>query len=132
VNYLVDTHIFLWSILSSQMISPKIRDVLSDPKHSIFISDISFWEISIKYQLKKLDLGNTSPEQLPVIAKKAGFTLMNLNTATASTFYKLPRFKHKDPFDRMLIWQAISEGLYFISMDSDLRRYRKYGLRWVE
>ena len=129
MNYLVDTHIFLWSILLSKRIPKEIQNILTDPQHSILVSDVSFWEISIKYQLKKLDLNTISPYALPEIAGRAGYEILHLDTITVSSFYKLPKLKNKDPFDRMLVWQAIQEGLILVSKDSDFKMYEQYGLR---
>ncbi|HSV97717.1 MAG TPA: type II toxin-antitoxin system VapC family toxin, partial [Spirochaetota bacterium] len=79
----------------------------------------------------KLSLTNISPEELPAYAEKAGFEILRLSPAEVSSFYRLPKLKHKDPFDRLLIWQCMSNNMYLISRDSDLLDYRDHGLQMV-
>lgn len=131
MNYLVDTHIFLWSILSPKKISKRAHGVLLDPEHAIAVSTITFWEISLKYQLGKLELNHILPDVLPTIAAEAGFEILDLTAATAASFYKLPKLKNKDPFDRLLAWQAIYQGFSLISKDADSSSYKTYGLKVV-
>lgn len=131
MNYLVDTHIFLWSVISPKKISKKITKILNDPESTKFISVLSFWEISLKFSLDKIDLSGISPEQLPEIATKANFNVIELDVKIASSYHKLPKTKHKDPFDRMLAWQAISKDCYLLTQDSDFLSYRDHGLKVV-
>lgn len=131
MNYLVDTHIFLWTVLSSRKIPKKIKDILFDPEQTKIVSAITFWEISLKYQLGKIKLIGILPDQLPAIAKETGFEILNLDPDTASSFYKLPKLKNKDPFDRMLAWQAIQQDCYLLTKDQDFSEYKDYGLKVV-
>jgi len=94
----------------------------------VFVSSISFWEISLKYSIGKLSLNNILPEDLPSIALDCGLDILELDSNTMSTFHKLPRISHKDPFDRMIIWSAISKNLTLISRDSSFSEYEKFGL----
>jgi PIN domain nuclease of toxin-antitoxin system len=127
MKYLLDTHTLLWSLSSPNKLSKKVKDLISQSKNESYVSAISLWEISLKYQLKKLELHGFLPEELPQLVKKSGFTIVNINSEIASTFYKLPRL-HKDPFDRMLIWQAIKEDLVLVSKDKTFSDYEKCGL----
>lgn len=131
MNYLVDTHIFLWSVFSPKKISKKVRDILIKGEFIKYVSLITFWEISLKYQLGKLQLKNILPDELPEIAKKSGFEILNLSAETVSSFYKLPKLKNKDPFDRMLAWQAISKDLSFLTQDQDFSHYEEQGLKII-
>lgn len=131
MNYLADTHIFLWAILSSQKISKRVRDILIDPELTTYVSAISFWEISLKYQLGKIDLTGIYPDELPAVAKDTGFEILNLDAETAATFYKLPKRRNKDPFDRMLAWQAIRYGYRLLTKDPDFADYKNHGLNVV-
>jgi PIN domain nuclease of toxin-antitoxin system len=131
VSYLVDTHIFLWSIISPKKISQKIRKILNDPESTKYISVLSFWEISLKFSLDKIDLVGILPEELPDIAKKANFDIIDLDSQTASSYYKLPKSKNKDPFDRMLAWQAIREDFHLLTKDQDFADYKNHGLKIV-
>ena len=131
MSYLVDTHIFLWSLLSSKKIPKKIKDLLLDPELTKYVSAITFWEIALKFSLKKLDLKGVLPDKLPVIAKDAGFEILDLDYGTASSFYKLPKYKNKDPFDRMLAWQTICLDYHLLTQDQGFADYKDYGLKIV-
>lgn len=115
MNYLIDTHIFLWSVISPKKISLTIRKILNDPESTKFISVLSFWEISLKFSLEKIDLMGISPDELPDIAKKANFDILALDAETVSSYHRLPKTKNIDPFDRMLAWQAICQSCYLVS-----------------
>lgn len=131
MKYLVDTHIFLWSILSPKKISKSVKDILLDSQVSKYVSAITFWEISLKYQLGKIDLKGVLSDQLPEIAKDSGFEILDLNADTAASFYKLPKMPNKDPFDRMLAWQAIDKDFHLLTKDQDLADYKDHGLKIV-
>lgn len=131
MTYLVDTHIFLWSLFASKHLSARVSNVLRDPQHTKMVSAITFWEISLKYQLGKLELINILPDALPAIAKEAGFEILDLDAYSVSSFYQLPKLKNKDPFDRMLAWQAIQKKFLLITKDADFSAYAPYGLHIV-
>lgn len=131
MNYLADTHVFLWTVLSPKKISQRARAILLDSELTKKVSIITFWEISLKFSLGKIDLRNVSPDKLPIIAKETGFEILNLNLETASTFHKLPRIDHKDPFDRMLAWQAIREDCVLLTRDKEFSGYKDNGLNVV-
>lgn len=128
---LVDTHVFLWAVLSPKRISKKVREILLDPECAKYVSIITFWEISLKFSLGKIDLTGVLPDELPTIAKDTGFEILNLDANTASSFYKLPKLRNKDPFDRMLAWQAISCGYCLLTQDEDFADYKDHGLKIV-
>ena len=70
------------------------------------------------------------PEQFPHLAKQLDFTMLSMDPEEAANFYQLPKITvHKDPFDRMLIWQAISRNLVLLSKDEHFEQYSKYGLK---
>lgn len=129
MNYLVDTHIFLWSVISPKKIPKNLIKILNDPESAKLVSVISFWEIALKFSLKKIDLIGIFPDELPRIAEEAKFEIVNLDIKTASAYYKLPRIKNKDPFDRMLAWQAINKDLSLVTKDADFLSYKDYGLK---
>lgn len=129
MNYLIDTHIFLWAIFSPKKISKNIKGILIDQELTKYVSIITFWEISLKFSLGKLDLTRVLPDKLPAIAKDAGFEILDLNIDTASSFYKLPRIKNKDPFDRMLAWQAINHDYVLLTQDKSFADYKDHGLK---
>jgi PIN domain nuclease of toxin-antitoxin system len=88
-----------------------------------------FWEISLKFALGRLELTHCSPDDLPDIAKQMGLEQLVLDNDLAARFHRLPRLIHKDPFDRMILWQAIEKKLCLISKDSQFDHYKQYGLR---
>ncbi len=129
MKYLLDTHMFLWSLFSPGKISAKANKIISDPGNEIFVSILSFWEISLKYNIGKLELYNVKPDDLPGFAEESGFLIFPIDVNDVSTFYKLPRDIHKDPFDRMLIWQALRNNITLISADLRFKEYEKSGLK---
>ncbi len=130
MKYLLDTHVILWLAYEDHKLSKAAKKILLDSKNEIFLSAVSLWEIGLKFQSGKLDLKGHNPELL-----KAGFDQyfdfeeLDLNMEDALTIYQLDASIHKDPFDRMLIWQALSHGLTFITADENIQRYREIGLK---
>lgn len=128
MNYLIDTHVLLWAIFESWKLSSRVKSLILNPENAIYVSLISFWEISLKYSLGKLDLDDIKPEDIPGISREAGFKTLRLSETDVSSFYNLPRIGHKDPFDRLIIWQAINNDLILISKDGRLSNYVELGL----
>ena len=126
---LLDTHSFIWTLLDTDKLSRKAVSVIKDSENEISVSSISFWEISLKYSLGKLELEGLTPEELPELALKTRLEIIALTAKESASFHHLPRFHHKDPFDRMLVWQAIKRNYHLISIDQDLDCYSEYGLR---
>lgn len=131
MKYLTDTHIFLWTLFSPKRISKRVKDILLDTELTKYVSVITFWEISLKFSLGKIDLRGVLPDKLPNIAEKTGFDILNLDCETTSSFYKLPKIRNKDPFDRMLAWQAIRNDCFLLSRDKELLSYKDHGLNIV-
>jgi len=129
MNYLLDTHAFIWSLSEKDKLSSTVKQILENPANNIFVSSITFWEISLKFSIGKLDIKGISPETLPELAIDMGFQLIKLSPAESATHHKLIATKHKDPFDRMLIWQSIQRGLIFVSKDDRLEAYDHSGLK---
>jgi len=129
VNCLLDTHVFLWTLFDPEKLSKKARQAIEDPDNTVYVSASTYWEISLKYALGKLVLTNVIPDALPDISRQMGFEIMVIDADTASTFYKLPQTAHKDPFDRLVVWQAINKKVTLITKDKGIGAYRKLGLR---
>jgi PIN domain nuclease of toxin-antitoxin system len=106
----------------------KEQRLLADDSNDIFVSVISLWEISLKSGIGKLELHNIDISKLPEYIKKTGFDIINLESYEASTFHTLPKIGHKDPFDRMLVWQAICRRFSLLTRDNALSAYCKSGL----
>jgi PIN domain nuclease of toxin-antitoxin system len=131
MNYLLDTHTFLWTISNTENLSDKAVDIIKNPKNEIFVSAISFWEISIKTRLQKLNLDTLEPEQLLTLAERMDFQVISLTPEEAITYHKLKEDSHIDPFDRMLIWQSISRNMTIISKDEAFLRFIPFGLKLI-
>jgi PIN domain nuclease of toxin-antitoxin system len=129
MTYLLDTHYMLWAIADTKKISRKVKDIITNPDHQIVISTISFWEVSLKSSLGKLEIVGFSPEDLPNICTQIGFVIEPLSSGDSSTYHRLKATYHKDPFDRMLIWQAMRNDFILISVDGNVKKYISEGLR---
>ena len=131
MNLLLDTHVFLWAMMDTGKLSVLAKYELLNSENTIWVSAISFWEIGMKHSLGKLELSGFSPSELPEIAaKKMGFKLVGLDVGTAARFGEIPRL-HGDPFDRMLIHQAVEMGSYLVSADRQFAQYKPHGLKLI-
>lgn len=128
MTYLLDTHTLLWTLFEDEKLSEKAREAISNAENEIYVSVLSYWEISLKYALGKLELEGITPDELPEKAKEIDIETMELSEEDAITFYRLPRLKHKDPFDRLIVWQAIRRDLPLISKDKSMEDYQPFGL----
>lgn len=129
-NYLIDTHVLLWLLFSPEKLPGKTLALLKNRHHTISVSVISFWEISLKFGLDKLTLTNVFPHELPALTTQMDIQIAPITADEFASFHQLPLVEsHKDPFDRMIIWQCISKKMIFISHDKKLDTYRQLGLR---
>ncbi len=131
MKYLLDTHTFLWTASESNLLPDKIAQIIRNPKNGIYVSAVTFWEIAIKSRIGKLDLDGLMPDDLPPIAEEMEFQLIGLTPEEAISYGNLKENRHKDPFDRMLIWQAISRNMIMISKDQVFRNFIEYGLKLI-
>ena len=129
MNLLLDTHVFLWLLFTPDKLSETVISEIKSPNNDVAVSVVTFWEISLKYALGKLELTGVKPEELPDFAAQMNLEILPITAAEASTFHKLPRLSHKDPFDRIIIWQAIQRKMTLVSKDRDFKTYHKFGLR---
>ena len=131
MSYLLDTHTLLWSLFEQSRLGKKGAEVIQNPDLTVFVSVVSFWELSLKFAIGKLELENVTPDDFPALVRQSGFDILTLSESDAATFHHLPRLEDKDPFDRLLIWQAISRKLTFISQDKACAVYKKHGLKVI-
>lgn len=129
MSFLLDTHTFLWAITDKHKLSKRVMSTLEDPRNDILVSAISFWEISLKFSLGKLLLEKVVPDDFPLLATQTGFKLLPIISEVAASYHQLNGKWHRDPFDRMLIWQAIQKDLIFITKDKNIANYKNEGLR---
>lgn len=129
MKYLLDTHTFLWTVSNSKNLSKKALEAIQNPLNDIYVSAVTFWEISIKTRIKRLDLDTLKPEELISLAERMDFTMLSLTPEEAISYHELEEDTHHDPFDRMLIWQAISRDIGLISKDQELKKFNPFGLK---
>ena len=129
MNYLLDTHTFLWAAFSPARLGARAKKEIRSAESGICLSTISFWEISLKFALGKIELKNCKPDDMPGIAAQMHIEIIQPTAQETASFYQLPKVKHKDPFVRMIIWQAIQQPLVLISKDANFPEYREFGLK---
>jgi len=118
MNLLLDTHIYLWALSEPNRLSQKQVIAMEDPTNTVYVSSISITEIAIKASLGKLELVFDPLDA----AEKSGFEMLDFSAKDALLLKDLP-FHHRDPFDRMLIAQAISRKLIIATQDSIIGQY---------
>lgn len=129
-KYLIDTHIFIWAIMEPEKLSKKASAILENEGNKIYLSSMTFWEIAIKCQSKKLDLGRINILHLPNIVSQFDFEILNPDPYDFLSIGQVPlKENHRDPFDRMLIQQAIRNNLILISKDEKFPQYEENGLQ---
>jgi PIN domain nuclease of toxin-antitoxin system len=123
VNLLLDTHILLWAAGEPERLSESARTLLTTPGNTLFFSAASIWEIVIKLGLGREDF-KVDPYRLRKMLIAHGYTEVAVTTEHALKVYSLP-FLHKDPFDRLLIAQARTEGMLLLTGDASVSQYQE-------
>ena len=118
MNILLDTHVLIWALENNSTLSEGARSNIIMGENMVFVSSVSIWEIGIKCSLGKLQV----PDNLQEEIKLHRFTPLNITHDHAEFAAKLPFF-HKDPFDRMLVAQAITEKLTLVTRDEQISKY---------
>jgi len=119
---LLDTHVFLWWITDDPRLSPRVREIIGDGENELLLSVASGWEIALKTQLGRLQLPEEPERFIPEqMALNAIFSLP-IQMSHALHVYKLPDH-HRDPFDRLIIAQAMLEDLPVLTADPQMARY---------
>lgn len=130
--FLLDTHTFIRSILETGKLGKKGKEIIFDRSNEICVSTVSFWEISLKTRMKKFSFKNVNINEFPKYARDMDFTIIDMQEKETITFHELPlKENHKDPFDRMLIWQSIVKKMTMISRDRLFEQYKEDGLKIV-
>jgi PIN domain nuclease of toxin-antitoxin system len=122
VRLLLDTSTFLWIVGGAKQLSPRARDLFSDPANEAFLSAASAWEIAVKHRLGKLPLPQAPDEFVPAQRSAHGIEPLAVDEESALHVAKLPDL-HRDPFDRLLVAQALVGGLVVLTPDQDIRQY---------
>jgi PIN domain nuclease of toxin-antitoxin system len=122
MKFLLDTHVFLWFISGDDGLPAEWRDTIRHPQHEISLSVVSLWEAIIKHQLGKLPLPDPPERYLPTQRERHQIANLPLDEASVRQLATLPPI-HRDPFDRMLVCQAIEHELTIITVDDVFRAY---------
>lgn len=122
MRILLDTHIFLWFISGDTQLSTDVRDSIRDPDNEVYLSAVSVWEAIVKYQLGKLPLPEHPGKYLPKQRDLHQIASLALDESSVVQLTNLPPL-HRDPFDRMLICQALQNALTIATVDKAIRAY---------
>ena len=124
MNYLIDTQILIWFQLNDNQLKTTIHAILSDPNNTIFLSEVSLYEIAIKKKINKLPELPASIEDIVMVANQDGFNFLTIRQSHIIAYNSIPLFtNHKDPFDRLIIATALVENLPLISADESFDLY---------
>jgi PIN domain nuclease of toxin-antitoxin system len=127
VNVLLDTHVALWAIQDSPALPPAAREIILSPVNTIYVSTATLWEISIKFSLGRGDMPIDGKQALTYF-REAGYRMLSIKPEHVVEVQNLPAH-HKDPFDRLLVAQALTEPMRLLTHDSLVARYSDTILR---
>ena len=122
MRLLLDTHTFLWWVADAPQIPARARQAIAQPRNECLVSLASCWELAIKLSLGKIEISGTLERFIPSQLSANGFRELPIETRHAARVARLP-FHHRDPFDRLLVAQALEEDLTIVSADPVFRRY---------
>jgi PIN domain nuclease of toxin-antitoxin system len=122
MRLLLDTHAFLWFVLDDQKLSSMAKTLIEDPENVVEVSPASYWEIAIKIKLKKYALPQPYQEFMETQLAANDFRVLPIEPRHTALLTEM-QFHHKDPFDRLIVAQALSERVSIISVDPQLDAY---------
>ena len=122
MRLLLDTHVFLWFISGDARLNEAMKDSIRSNDNEVFLSIVSLWETIIKNRLGKLPLPEPAESYVPAQRQRHEISSLSLDEASVSHLAELPAI-HRDPFDRMLICQAMEHGLTIVTVDNAIRAY---------
>lgn len=121
MRLLLDTHALLWFLNGDEALATQARDQIADPANDVFVSVVSLWEIAVKLRIGKV---RADLHAITEASTQSGFDLLNIKPDHLFGVGRLPVFDdHRDPFDHLLIAQAIAEDLILMSEDRNAPRY---------
>ncbi len=123
MRVLLDTQAFLWMISGAAEFSSKARKIVTAPDNVLLLSLASIWEIAIKSSIGKLKIAEPIATFLPAQLQANGIEQLDISFRHVARVAALP-FHHRDPFDRLLVCQAVEEGLTLVSADPVFDRYK--------
>jgi len=116
MNLLLDTHTLLWFVLGDAQLSAAARQLIEDATNPKFVSPATYWEIAIKISIGKYALNETYETFIDRAIRQNGFFILPIEPRHTALLINMP-FHHRDPFDRLIIAQAIVEGIAIVSAD---------------
>jgi PIN domain nuclease of toxin-antitoxin system len=122
MRILLDTHVFLWLISGDTRLPLPVRERIRDPDNEVYLSVASVWEAVIKYQLGRLPLPEPPQTYLPRQRERHQIASLAIDEASVTQLAELPPL-HRDPFDRILVAQALRHGLTVATVDLLVQRY---------
>ncbi len=122
VNYLLDTHTLLWWLFDAPELSAKARGIISEPSHAVYVSSASAWEISTKFRLGKIRSVAPMVSDMSGWLARAGMKELPIGVVHAQRAGGFLQ-PHKDPFDRMLAAQALTENMPLLTTDAALAAF---------
>jgi len=123
VKVLLDTHVFIWAISEPERLSSRARQAIEDPDNEVTISVASAWEMAIKATTGKLRISGRAATFVQRKLVEHRMTLLPIQLSHLEVLEKLP-LHHRDPFDRLLVAQAIDEDAFLLTVDRQLRKYK--------
>jgi len=129
MRLLLDTHTFLWFVLGDRRLSAKAKAAIEDPSNEKLLSPASYWEIAIKISLGKYTLSKPYEEFMEKGIGENGFGVLSIEPKHTAVLTTLP-FHHRDPFDRLIIAQAVVEEVAVVSGDTAFDAYPITRLWW--
>ena len=124
MNLLLDTHVLLWWLDDNPILLTNSKDAIADGSNIVFVSAVTIWEIKIKHTLGKLEI----PVNFREVLEQQAFTMLSITVDHAHLIGELPPH-HRDPFDRMLIAQAMFEHFTLVTRDSRFKQYEVSTIR---
>lgn len=121
MNLLLDTHVALWAITDHPSLSTPARELILSPRATVWISVASIWEISIKHSLGRGDMPISGDAAIQYF-RAAGYQFLSIEPEHAAAIESLPKH-HQDPFDQLLVAQALIEPMRLLTHDNTVARY---------
>jgi PIN domain nuclease of toxin-antitoxin system len=122
MRLLLDTHIFLWFISADPRLPRDLESIIREPSNDVFLSPVSLWEAVVKHAMGKLPLPAVPQVYLPEQRRRHGIATLHLTESSVERLASLPVL-HRDPFDRMLVCQALDNNLTLATVDATVRSY---------
>ncbi len=122
MRFLLDSNVLLWSLADRSKLTPRVRQIIDDPQNEFFVSRTSIWELSATVAAGRLQMPGSTIQSLIKQIEMTGLTVLELENRYILRTETLP-YHHSDPFDRILIAQALEGGLTILSSDSKLPLY---------